>query len=93
MQIGVCEQVLGTLAVTRLWALITLIGYVRLSSAHDLCPQQLLCRLLLAMPGIFWQSKADVSGGQQVLNAYQSQLSNVIVKMWWASWLVCCRMM
>ncbi len=33
-----------------------------------------------SLPPFFWQSKADVSGGQQVLNAYQSQLSNVIVE-------------
>lgn len=35
---------------------------------------------VLVMPTVFWQSKANVSGEQQVLNAYQSQLSNVLVE-------------
>ena len=79
MQIGVCEQVLGTLTMTRLWASITLL-------AMFVYPQPIISAsaaslsLSIAMPGIFWQSKADVSGGQRVLNAYQSQLSNVIVE-------------
>ncbi len=36
--------------------------------------------LTVGLPPIFWQSKASLSGAQQVLNAYQSRLSNVIVE-------------
>lgn len=35
---------------------------------------------VLVMPTVFWQSKANVSGAQPVLNAYQNRLSNVIVE-------------
>ena len=34
----------------------------------------------LAPPAFFWQSKANLSGDRQVLQAYKDQLSNVIVE-------------
>ena len=43
-------------------------------------PASALPSSVLATPAVFWQSRAKTSGDNQVLNAYKSQLSNVIVE-------------
>lgn len=43
-------------------------------------PASALPSSVLAVPAVFWQSRAKTSGDQQVLNAYKGQLSNVMVK-------------
>lgn len=70
------------IAMTRLWALILALTLVMpmFIPLQPAIAQPVLPAVTMATPAIFWHSKADVSGDQQVLSAYQSQLSNVIVE-------------
>ena len=74
MQISIYQQALAAFISTKSWLLLTVF-------AMFIYPQPVISEpASLAIPVAFGQSKASVSGAQQVLNAYQSRLSNVIVE-------------
>lgn len=74
VQVSIYRQALTAFTSAKLWLLLTVL-------AMFIYPQPVISApASLATPVVFWQSKASVSGAQQVLNAYQSRLSNVIVE-------------
>jgi hypothetical protein len=78
MKIRVCRQALKALSVAGLRLFFTLL--TTFLTMFYLPPAVAAPVISLDLPALFWQSKGNVSGGQQVLNAYQDQLSNVIVE-------------
>lgn len=82
MRFSLDWQAFITIAVIRLSALILALTLLMPMFIDPQCAiaQPILPVASMATPAVFWHSKADVSGDQQVLSAYQSQLSNVIVE-------------
>jgi hypothetical protein len=78
LQVRVFQQALKALRVAGLRLFFTLLA--TLLTMFYLQPAVAAPMMSLDLPALFWQSKGSVSGGQQVLNAYQNQLSNVIVE-------------
>ncbi len=74
VQVSIYRQALTAFTSAKLWLLITVFAMVTYYQPAISAPASLVT------PVVFWQSKASVSGAQQVLNAYQSRLSNVIVE-------------
>ncbi|MGB3295532.1 MAG: hypothetical protein WBB01_21320 [Phormidesmis sp.] len=73
-QVSISQQALTAFAGAKLWLLLIIFAMFIYPQPAISAPSS------LAIPVVFWQSKASISGAQQVLNAYQSRLSNVIVE-------------